>query len=116
MLLMVVFGPGFVAAWARHNFVWALVGPVITVALMLAIAALPLRRKVTPQAYADELQRHLDGLDDDDDWDETSNVRVANPRLEEIRLSLSSGFDSLSSEADRKELQQVIDRARRVAD
>jgi hypothetical protein len=37
---------------------------------------LPLKRKVSPEEFADELERHLDGTDNDNDWDRTSSVRT----------------------------------------
>jgi hypothetical protein len=80
---------------------------------MLTIAALPLKRRVTPKEFADELERHLHGTDNDDDWDRTSSVRIFNPLLEDVRRSLSGRFDSLSSPEDREELQQIIETLRR---
>lgn len=113
ILLGVLIAPGLVAVRVLRSWVWAVVGPVAVVAVMLGIAALPLKRKVTPQEFADELERHLDGTDNDDDWDQTTCVRISNPRLEEVRRSLSDRFDSLSSPQDREELRRVIDALRR---
>jgi hypothetical protein len=83
------------------------------IAVILGIAVLPLKRKVTPQDFADELERHLQGADNDDDWDRTSSARIFNPLLEEVRQSLTDRFDSLSNPEDREELRHIIEALRR---
>lgn len=113
ILLGVLMAPGLVAARVLHSWVWAAVGPIAVATVMLGIAALPLKRKVTPQEFADELERHLDGTDNDDDWDQTTCVRISNPQLEEVRRYLSDRFDSLSTPQDREELRRIIDALRR---
>jgi hypothetical protein len=113
IFLGVLVAPGFLAAWVFHSIMYALLGPVAMVALLLAIAALPIGRKVTPEQFADELQRHLNGTDNDDDWDQTSSVSISDPVLEKLRRSLSDGFDSLSTPEDRDELRHVIQALRR---
>jgi hypothetical protein len=72
-----------------------------------------LQTKISPQEFADELERHLDGMDNDDDWDRASSVRISNRLLEQVRLSLSDRFDSLSTPQDREELRQIIEALRR---
>jgi hypothetical protein len=113
VLLGVLIGPGLVAARVLHSPVWAFLGPLAVVLVALGIAALPLKRKVTPEEFADELERHLQGTDNDDDWDRTSSVRIFNPLLEDVRRSLSYKFDSLTSPEDRAELAHVIEALRR---
>ena len=96
-----------------HSLAWAFLGPVAVVVVTLGIAALPLKRKVTPKEFADELERHLQGTDSDDDWDRTSSVRIFHPLLEDVRRSLSDRFDSLSNSEDREALRQIIETLRR---
>lgn len=92
---------------------WAVIIPLATIAILLCVAALPIRRKVTLEDYANELERHLLGQDDDDDWDRTSSVRLSNERLERLRTSLPGSFDDLASDEDRKELKRIIESLRR---
>ena len=113
VFLGILVGPGLVAAHVLHSLTWAILGPVVVVAVMLGIAGLPLKRKVTPEEFADELERHLVGMGSDDDWDQTCSVRIFNPLLEEVRQSLSDRFDSLSTPEDRDELRHIIDALRR---
>jgi hypothetical protein len=113
VLLGILVGSGLVAARVLHSPTWAFLGPVAVIAVTLGIAALPLKRKVTPKEFADELERHLQGTDNDDDWDRTSSVRIFNPLLEGVRRSLSDRFDSLSNPEDREELRQIIETLRR---
>jgi hypothetical protein len=111
--LGIVVGPGLIAAYVLHSAVWAVIGPVAVLGVLLGVAALPFRRKITPQEFANELERHLDGTDNDDDWDRTSSVRISNRLLEQVRLSLGSQFDSLSTPQDREELRRIIEALRR---
>src|SRR6266702_6056959 len=111
--LGILVGPGLVAARVLHSPAWAFLGPVAVIAVALGIAALPLKRKVTPKEFADELERHLQGTDNDDDWDRTSSVRIFHPLLEDTRRSLSDRFDSLSNPEDREALRQIIETLRR---
>lgn len=80
---------------------------------MLIIAALPIPRKVTPQQFADELERHLQGTEGPWDWDDATSVRMADKRLDQLRLSLAVRFDMLSHEEDRNEFQTIIAALRR---
>jgi len=113
VFLGVLVGPGLFAARVIHSPIWAFFGPVVVVAVMLGIAGLPVRRKVTPQEFADELERHLNAAGNDDDWDRTSSVRISNPLLENVRQRLSDRFDSLSNPEDREELRHIIEALRR---
>src|SRR3954465_6635089 len=54
-------GIGLIAAYLLHSAVWVVIGPVAVFGVLLGIAALPFSRKITPQEFADELERHLDG-------------------------------------------------------
>jgi hypothetical protein len=42
VLLGILIGPGLVAAHVLHSLAWAVMGPVVVVAVMLGVAALPL--------------------------------------------------------------------------
>ena len=95
-----------------HSVVWAIVWPAGIIVLMLVLAALPTKRKVTPQQFADELERHLLGTEGPWDWDDTTSVRIADERLERLRCTLSK-YDSMALEKDREELQKIIVALRR---
>jgi hypothetical protein len=79
---------------------------------MLLIAALPTKRKITPQAWADELEKHLLGTEGPYDWDDATSVRLADERLENLRCRLSD-FDMLVTTERREELRQIIEALRR---
>jgi hypothetical protein len=80
---------------------------------MLVFAALPIRRKVTAEQFAHALQRHLLGLEGQWDWDDAISVRIADERLEQLRLSLGTRFDTLARQEDRDELRDIIAALRR---
>ncbi|MGA8539519.1 MAG: hypothetical protein WB566_08460 [Terriglobales bacterium] len=112
LFIAYLFVPGLVAAYFLHSSSWILIGPVFMVVLMLIIAALPIKRKITPQAWADELEKHLLGTEDPYDWDDATSVRLADERLENLRCRLSD-FDMLVTPEKREELRQIIEALRR---
>jgi hypothetical protein len=112
--LGILVGLGLVAARVTHSPLWAFLAPVAVIVVILGSAGLPLKqRKVTPEEFADELERHLVGMESDGDWDQTSSVRIFDPLLEEVRQSLSDRFDSLSNPEVREELRHIIEALRR---
>jgi hypothetical protein len=112
VLAAVVFGPGVLVSSVTGEMRWLILLPVGTVAIMLAFAALPIGRKVTPLEYAEELERHLLGDDDDAQWDQTSCVRLSDPKLERLRRSLPDAFDALEDPTDRNELKSIVEALR----
>jgi hypothetical protein len=62
IVLLVLFLPATLTAYFLHNLAWLVVVPFGIIFLVLFIAALPLKRKVTPAQFADELESHLLGL------------------------------------------------------
>ena len=113
IVLLVLFLPAAATAYVLHNLAWFLVVPfgIIVLAFLIA-AALPRKRKVTPQQFADELEKHLLGTEGKWDWDDVTSVAIADDRLELIRWGLPK-FDSLSDEKDREELRGLIAALRR---
>ena len=75
---------------------------------MLLIAALPSKRHVTAEQFADELERHLLGTEGQWDWDDATSVTIADHRLEAVRLRMGENLDSLSTDEDKDELRAII--------
>lgn len=112
-MLLVLFLPAVLTAYVLHNLAWLVVVPLGIILLALFIAALPIKRKVTPEQFADELERHLLGTGGPWDWDDTTSVTIADPRLEEVRSRLGPNLASLSHEKDKDELRAIIAALRR---
>jgi hypothetical protein len=112
IVLLALFLPAALTAYVLHNLAWLVVVPFGIIVLALFIAALPIKRKVTPELFADELERHLLGTGGPWDWDDTTSVAIADERLERIRYELSK-FDSLTQEKDKDELKAIIAALRR---
>lgn len=112
IVLLVLFLPAASTAYVLHNLAWLVVVPIVIIALALFIAALPIKRKVTPDQLANELESHLLGTGGDWDWDDTTSVAIADARLERLRSTLPK-FDSLKLESDRDELRAIIGALRR---
>ena len=114
ILLLVLFLPAALTAYVLHNLAWLVVVPFGILVLALFVAALlPIKRKVTPQQFADELERHLLGTGGPWDWDDTISFSIADPRLEVVRSCLGPNLDSLSHEKDKDELRAIIAALRR---
>jgi hypothetical protein len=113
IVLLALFLPAVLTAYVLHNLAWLVVVPFGIVALVLFIAALPIKRQVTPERFADELESHLLGTGGPWDWDDTISVAIADPRLEQVRSNLGPNMDSLSHEKDKDELRAVIAALRR---
>ncbi len=97
VVLLVLFVPAIVMAYLLHSAVWLVVIPFGVIVLALVVAVLPLerfRRKVTPEQFADELERHLLGTAGPWDWDDIMSIAIANERLRRLQSVLSK-YDSL---------------------
>jgi hypothetical protein len=110
--LLILFVQAIMVAYLLNSRRWLLLVPLGIIALAVIVAALPLKRKVTPEQFADELERHLLGTGGDWDWDDTTSVVISDPRLEQLRRALPK-FDSLKLEKDRDELKAIIAALRR---
>lgn len=111
VVLLVLFAPAIAMAYVLHSRIWLVVLFGI-IAIALFVAALPLKRKVTPDQFADELEKHLLGTEGQWDWDDTTSVAVADQRLEQLRRVLPK-FDSLILQKDKDELNAIIAALRR---
>ena len=89
----------FVAAYFLHS--WIVLAPIGLVVLILIVAALPIKRKVTPEQWAGELEQHLLGTGGAWAWDHAVSVRLSDPRLENLRIRLLNGFDTLQTHEKR---------------
>ena len=114
ILLLVLSVPAILTAYFLHSAMWLIIIPPGIVAFALFVSAvLPLkRRKVTPEQFADELERHLLGTEGPWDWDDTTSVAIADERLERLRRVLPR-FDFLTLEKDEDELKAIIAALRR---
>jgi hypothetical protein len=70
------------------------------------------KRKVSPEEFAEELEKHLLGKEGKWGWDDTTSIALADERLERIRLGLSK-FGQLSRTKKRDELEVIIAALRR---
>jgi hypothetical protein len=112
LVLLVLLAPSILTAYFLHSSIWLIIIPFGIIALVLFVAALPIKRKVTPEQFADELEQHLLGTEGKYDWDDTTSVMIADPRLERVRFALPR-FDSLTLQKDKDELRGIIAALRR---
>ena len=113
VLLIALLAPGLLLAYVLGSVMWAFWVPASLIVGLLIIAALPIPRKVTPEEFANELKRHLQGTEGEWDWEDATSVRIADKRLERLRLSLGQRFDMLARQEDRDELEAIIAALRR---
>jgi hypothetical protein len=112
ILLLILFAPAVLTAYFFHSAIWLVLLPLGLIVLAVLVALIPHKRKVTPEQFADEIERHLLGTDGQRGWDDTTSVAIADERLEQIRWGLPK-FDSLKDEKDRDELKALIAALRR---
>jgi|SRR6266487_416756 len=113
VVLLVLFVPAILVFYLSHSLIWLILIPVGIIILALLVArAAPRKRKVSPEQFADELERHLLGTEGEWDWDDVTSVAIADERLERIRWELPR-FDTLSQEKDKEELKTLIAALRR---
>jgi hypothetical protein len=101
---------------------WRIVGVVLAIPVAILIfvivaasiaAAFGSKRKTPPQEWAEELERHLLGTEGPYDWDDTTSVTFADPRLERLRSTLIPDFDLLDAPEKTEEFRRIIDALRR---
>ncbi len=107
VVLAILFVPAVVTAYLLHDSGWLVTIPSAIVTIALIVAALPIRRKVSPEQWASELEPHLLGTDGPWDWDDATSVALADPRLEALRGKLSR-FDAIASEEQQREFANII--------
>src|SRR5271166_5653660 len=107
IVLAILFVPAAVVAYLLNDSKWLVIVPIGIVVLALFVAGLPIKRKVTPQQWAVELEPHLLGTDGRWDWDDATSIAIANPKLEILRGKLRK-FDMLTSDERRREFEMVI--------
>lgn len=103
---------GLAAANLLYFSPWMLALAVGLIVLLFVVAALPFKRKVTPQQWADELERHLLANEGPYDWDDATSVALADERLEALRCRLVINFDLLDTQKA-EQLRHIIEALRR---
>jgi hypothetical protein len=88
VLLAILIAPGAIAAYISGNSNWLWISPIAVSALLLLIAALPIKRKITPQEFAVELEQCLNGTAGGWGWDDTLSPRIADQQLDQLRIRL----------------------------
>jgi hypothetical protein len=112
LLLVLLFGPGFLLDYFLHSVVWMFLTPPLLIIAMLLVAALGPKSKITPEQLADRLEKHLLGTEGPYDWDETLNVTPVDERLEILQQGLVD-FNQLDTPEKRDELRGIIEALRR---
>src|SRR5260370_38541898 len=100
VVLLVFFVPALLTAFVLQSSIWLIVLPLGIIVLALVVAALPIKRKVPPEQFADELERHLLGTGGPWDWDDTTSIAIADERLAQVHWSLRK-FHSLATQTDK---------------
>jgi hypothetical protein len=87
---------------------WFYCLPIGEIVLVFFIAArFGGKLQLTPEEFADRLERHLLGTEDVDEWDEITSCPVEDERLAHLQSTLWK-FDSLGRQEDKDELALVI--------
>ncbi len=109
-ILLAAFAPVIVTGYLWHStagLYFFLLGVILLLFVSAIFGIFRKKRIVTPEQFADELERHLLGTEGKWDWDDTTTIALADQRLERIRWDLSR-FYSLSDDKDKEELRALI--------
>ena len=111
-VILIITVPAVLAAALLHSG-WLLVSvPIALCLLWAAMGKWGPKRKVTPQQFADELERHLLGTDGEWGWDDTTSIAIADQKLDLLRRRLVK-FDLLGLPERREELAIIVAALRR---
>jgi hypothetical protein len=99
--------PALLAAVIFHSAWLLIIVPVGVFVLWAALGKWGPKRKVRPQQFADELERHLHGTNSEWGWDDTTSVAIADQRLNALRCKLAK-FDLLALPERREELAAIV--------
>jgi hypothetical protein len=119
VLFLILFGPGIVIAYLSRSLIWVIASPITIIVILILLLKVTKgfnpnygKRNVTPEQFANALERHLLGTEGKWDWDDITSICVTDDRLERIRQGLSR-FDRLESEKDREDFKALIAAIRR---
>src|SRR5689334_10342585 len=112
VVIVILVLPAILAAGMFHSAWLLIVVPIGLVAIWAALGKWGPRRKISPQQFADELERHLTGTGGEWDWDDTTSIAIADQELDWLRCKLVK-FDSLVLPERRQELAEIISALRR---
>ncbi len=101
------------SALANHSW-WPIAVPAGLVFFFFAINAIfkTPPREVTPQQFADELEKHLLGHEGPYDWDNTTSFALADAKLNALVARLPD-FDRLDTPEKTEGLRQIIEALQR---
>jgi hypothetical protein len=99
--------PSYRRCFLIHSRTWLLGVPAGLVLMLLLIAALPFKREVTPQQWAEDLEKHLLGTDGRWGWDDATSVRLADEDIEKLQHRLIPRFDMLDTPEKGEEFRQI---------
>ncbi len=105
--MLIVLIPALVAAIVFHSAWLLVIVPFVLVGLWLAFCKWGPKKKITPQQFADEVERHLHGTDGEWGWDDTTSIAIEDQRLDVLRLKLVK-FDNLGLPERREELTAIV--------
>lgn len=105
--MFIVLIPALVAAIVFHSAWLLVIVPFVLVGLWLAFCKWGPKKKITPQQFADEVERHLHGTDGEWGWDDTTSIAIEDQRLDVLRLKLVK-FDNLGLPERREELTAIV--------
>ena len=86
--------------------------PAIVVGLLWLALLAQRKQNLTPRELAVKLEGHLHNTEGTWDWDDTTSIRAADPKLTSLIGKLPK-FDVLASEERRKEFVDLIDELKR---
>ncbi len=112
LLAILLIIAGWLAAYVLHATI------VMAAILALLIAGTGVfwmrrRRKTTPQEWSRQLEKHLLGTEGPYDWKNATSHKLADKRLENLRLRLVRDFESLETSEKMDQFRRIVDALKR---
>lgn len=112
VLLFLFFGPAILVSYLSRSLIWLILMPFATILVAFLVAAFKPKRKLTPDQFADELEKYLLRPKNEMYWDDVMCISVADERLERVLWQLWK-LEFEPREKQNEELKAVIAAIRR---
>lgn len=112
LLVGLLFGPGIFATYFSGSLIWLFAMPLATIVGLFVLANSLPKRNLTPDQFADELERRLSKLGDTMNLDDVLSISVADERLGRVLTQLRE-LEYAPMEKQTEELKSAIAAIRR---
>jgi hypothetical protein len=111
--ILALLAPGVVLGLVYHSWAWGAGLPAVLLGVVGAILVNRRKRRITPQAWAAQLEKHLLGTKGPYDWKEATGHTFADKRLDNLRVRVAQEYKTLESQQKKDAFRQIIETLKR---